>query len=122
VPVRHVDHQGDRAAVGKDDVIDIVTRLRKDRILIERDHLKFGLEQIELRCRQCRKKAIAHSSARLHRGEPAVTRLRRSPSGVSRNEQFNIDQIFSLRVLTQTRFNNKLQTLGREADFLLAGP
>ena len=37
--VRHVDHQRDGAAMREEDMLDLVTRSRKDRVLIERDRL-----------------------------------------------------------------------------------
>ena len=51
LPVRHLDHQRDGAAMREEDVLDRVARLRDDRVLIERDHLELGPQQIKIRCR-----------------------------------------------------------------------
>ena len=102
MPIRHVDHQRDRAAIREEDVLDRVTRPRNNRVLIERDHLKLGPQQIKIRCRQSCKKAITHSSRRRHCGEPAVKSPRPSPFGASRNGGLNMSlNLPSLRILTQ---------------------
>ena len=102
-PVRHVDHQRDGAAMREEDVFDRVTRPRNDRVLIERDHLELRPQQIEVRCRQCCKKAITCSGRRRHSAESAVKRPRPSPFGVSRNGGLNMSlDLLSLRPPAQT--------------------
>src|SRR4051795_9873116 len=83
--IRHVDHQRDGAAMREVDVRDGVTRPRQQRILIERDHLELGPQQIKVRCRQGGKKAITHSRRRRHCRDPAAKDPRPSPSGAFRN-------------------------------------
>ncbi|MGY4420057.1 hypothetical protein ACVWY2_002482 [Bradyrhizobium sp. JR6.1] len=61
-----VDHQQDRAAVRKEDVVDLVTGARQDRILFERDSLKFRFQEVQIRRRQCREKAITSSAGNAH--------------------------------------------------------
>src|SRR5262249_39962456 len=103
MPVRHLDHQRDRTAMRKKDMLDRVARPRNNRVLIERDQLELGLQQLEIRCRQCCKKAITHYRRRCHCGKPAVKSLRPSPFGVSRNGGLNMSSnLPSLRMLTQT--------------------
>src|SRR5258708_37569774 len=66
LPVRHVDHQRDGAAMREEDMLDLVARSRDDRVLIERDRLSFGRQQIEVRWRQCCQKAVSHSAGTRH--------------------------------------------------------
>lgn len=42
----------------KENLVDLVTRSRDDRVLLERDGLQFGPQKIEVRRRQCCEKAI----------------------------------------------------------------
>ena len=103
LPIRHVDHERDRAAMREEDVLDGVTRSRNDRVLVECNHLKLGPQQVKVRCRQCCKKAITHSRRRRHCGEPAVKRPRPSPLGASGNGGLNMSfNPLSLHTLTQT--------------------
>jgi len=42
-PIRHIDHQRDGSAIGKEHVFDRVARPQNDLVLIKRDHLELGL-------------------------------------------------------------------------------
>ena len=66
MPVRHVDHQRDGATIREEHVFDRVARPRNGHVLIERDHLELGLQQVEIRCRQCCKKAITYCPGARH--------------------------------------------------------
>jgi hypothetical protein len=102
LPIRHIDHQRDGAAIREEDVFDGITRPRNDRVLIERNHLKLGPQQVKVRCRQCCKKAITHSRRRRHGREPAVKRPRPTPFAAFRNDRLNMSlNLLSLRIRTQ---------------------
>lgn len=58
----------------EEDVVDLITGSRQDRILIERDRLELGTQQIQVRCRQCCEKAITISAGSTHWWGPAVKR------------------------------------------------
>ena len=76
------------------------------------DRLEFGPQQIEVRCRQGRKKSIAHTAVRCHRGKSALWPWPPRPD-VSRNGRASISMNpLSLHALTQIRSHssNKFQT------------
>jgi hypothetical protein len=52
----------------EEDMLDLVTRSREDRVLIERDPLEFGRQQTEVRWRQCCQKAVTNSAGARHFG------------------------------------------------------
>ena len=54
----------------EEDMLDLVTRSRKDRVLIERDRLQLGHQQIEVRCRQRCQKAVTFPPGRITAGNP----------------------------------------------------
>ena len=71
-------NKDDYNKIQEDDVIDIVTRARKDSVLFEFDQLELGPQQIEIRCRQGCQKTIALPAARRHCAASAASRR---PSG-----------------------------------------
>ena len=66
LPIRHVDHERDDAAMREDDMLDLVPLSRQQRILIECDPLQIRREQSEIPCRQCCQKAVADSASMRH--------------------------------------------------------
>jgi hypothetical protein len=66
LPVRHIDHQRDGAAIGEEDMLNLVTRLCEDRVLTECHLFQFGRQQIEVRARKCCQKAVTSSVGTRH--------------------------------------------------------
>jgi hypothetical protein len=66
LPVR-VDHQRDGSAMSEEVMLDGVTRSREDLVLVERDRLQPGRQQINIRGQQCCKKTVTNSDGARHR-------------------------------------------------------
>ena len=51
----------------EEEMLDRVTRSREDLVLVERDHLQPGRQQINICGQQCCKKAVTNSDGACHR-------------------------------------------------------
>ncbi|WP_244485538.1 hypothetical protein [Bradyrhizobium tropiciagri] len=105
-------------------MIDLIARARKDNVLVERDRLQVWQQQIEIRRRYSRKKAVSSCAAGRHRAHPEVGHPRASPLG-GQNGDFTRSSNLLFRG-TALKFNTldcalnkELRTRARELKRLL---